>query len=357
MKINRNNYEAFFVDYLDGKLDVSLVDDFIEFLQQNPDLKEELSLIETVSLKEEEITYNKKELLKKEKYDSEKEFNKAAIAELEGDISDAEKVDFESYLSSHPEKQKDVELFKLTKLKPELSVVFSKKSKIRKRSTIRTILLWSTSAAAVIIAILSVYIFIDTPSSEIITQNQVAEVIDKAPEKKENTPVEAVIPEKKEKKAVQPNITKEVEKPATKKTNTKTEPQKSLRENSKGRLEKDDLAVIRTNEEIPEKMIGLSPAIFAAIPKTELAPVVITLPNLDDNIAEEKYFVDMVKEKTGIEKISINKITKAGLNLVSNISQEKFDYDTNDNGKVTEVKYDSRFLAFSIPTKRKSDQE
>ena len=154
---------------------------------------------------------------------------------------------------------------------------------------------------------------------------------------------------------MQPDIKKEVEKPATKKTNTKTEPQKSLRENSKGRLEKDDLAVIRTNEEIPEKMIGLNPTIFAAIPKTELAPVVITLPNLDDNIAEEKYFVDVVKEKTGIEKISINKITKAGLNLVSNISKEKFDYDTNNTGKVTEVKYDSRFLAFSIPTKKKSD--
>ena len=45
MKINRNNYEAFFIDYLEGNLDEKMVDDFIEFLQQNPDLKEELSVM------------------------------------------------------------------------------------------------------------------------------------------------------------------------------------------------------------------------------------------------------------------------------------------------------------------------
>ena len=43
MKINRNNYEVFFMDYLDGNLDESVVNDFIEFLQKNPDLKEELA--------------------------------------------------------------------------------------------------------------------------------------------------------------------------------------------------------------------------------------------------------------------------------------------------------------------------
>jgi hypothetical protein len=130
MKINRNNYEAFFIDYLEGNLDEKMVDDFIEFLQQNPDLKEELSLFETVSIGQEEITFSKKELLLKDKYDIENEFNQAAIARLEGDFSALEKIEFENYLSAHPDKQKEAELFSKTKLQPDKSLVFSKKKEI-----------------------------------------------------------------------------------------------------------------------------------------------------------------------------------------------------------------------------------
>ena len=69
MKITRENYESFFIDYLDGFLDEKLIDDFIEFLQQNPDLKEELSLFENVSVDAENISFDKKDQLFKEKYD------------------------------------------------------------------------------------------------------------------------------------------------------------------------------------------------------------------------------------------------------------------------------------------------
>ena len=160
----------FFVDYLDGKLDEKLVNDFIEFLQQNPDLKEELSLVENISIGQEEITFNKKELLLKEKYDAEQAFNEASIAIVEGDISPSEKVGFEKYLSTHPEKQKEAELFKLTKLNADESIVFSQKHKLYRRSASRTVLLWSMRAAAVIIIALSVYTFVDKSSEKIKTE-------------------------------------------------------------------------------------------------------------------------------------------------------------------------------------------
>ncbi|HSH19412.1 MAG TPA: hypothetical protein VLA03_03115, partial [Draconibacterium sp.] len=188
MKITRNNYEAFFIDYLEGNLDNKMVDDFIEFLQQNPDLKEELSLFENVSIEQEKITFNKKELLLKEKYDSEKEFNNTAIAELEGDISSSEKAEFEKYLLAHPEKQKEANLFKLTKLHPDQSVTFSKKHKLYHRTAGKTIFLWSLRVAAVIIVALSVYNFIDNSSDQIITENKFAAITEKEPEKNENKP-------------------------------------------------------------------------------------------------------------------------------------------------------------------------
>src|SRR5680860_40980 len=98
MEINRNNYETYFIDYLEGNLNELLVNDFIEFLQQNPDLKEELSHFETLSVEPENILFSKKNNLYKDKYDSEKEFNRAAVANLEGDISDIEKAEFDHYI-------------------------------------------------------------------------------------------------------------------------------------------------------------------------------------------------------------------------------------------------------------------
>jgi hypothetical protein len=334
-----------------------MVDDFIEFLQQNPDLKEELSLFENVSIEQEEITFNKKELLLKEKYDSEKEFNNTSIAELEGDISSSEKAEFEKYLLTHPEKQKEANLFKLTKIHPDQSVTFSKKHKLYHRTAGKTIFLWSLRVAAVIIVALSVYTFIDNSSDQIITENKFAAVTEKEPEKNENKPLAIEAPEQKEKKVVQPVIQKDAEKPVLKKEKPKTEPTKSLRENSKGRLENEDLAIIRPTEEIPARINRLNAIVYAGIPETKLAPVDMPLPVTNENIYEEKYFVDIVKEKTGFEKLSISKITKAGLNLVSNISKEKFQYDTDTEGKITDLKYDSRILAFSIPTKKETDRK
>ena len=95
MQINRENYEAYFIDYLEGNLDELLVDDFIEFIKLNPDLKEELDLFESLEAIPENIAFENKEGLYKEKYDAETAFNDAAVACLEGDISEGEKSDFE----------------------------------------------------------------------------------------------------------------------------------------------------------------------------------------------------------------------------------------------------------------------
>ncbi len=352
MKINRNNYETFFVDYLEGKLDEKLVNDFIEFLQQNQDLKEELSLFENISIGQEEITFNKKELLLKEKYDGEQEFNEAAIAVLEKEISSSEKAEFEKYLSSHPKKQKEAELFKLTKLHPDESIVFSKKNKLYKKESGRTIFLWTMRVAAAFLISLSVYIYIDKNSETINPENQIA-AIEGETEKKPNSEEIRELPVTTEKKEIVPTINEE--KPTIKKEKPKPEPVYNLRENSKGQLGNEDLAMTRTDDEIPSKLQSLNPTIYPGNTKIELVQLKLTKTETVETFNDEILFVDIVKEKTGIEKINFNMITKAGLSLVSSISNEKFNYETNSEGKITEVKYDSRILAFSIPTKNEID--
>ena len=349
MKINRNNYEAFFVDYLEGNLDEKLVDDFIEFLQQNPDLKEELSLFETVSNGQEEVVFNKKEILFKEKYDAENEFNQAAIACAEGEISASEKTEFENYLSAHPEKQKEAELFRLTKLQPDQSIIFNSKNKLYRRSAAKTLLMWTTRAAAVIIFVLTVYTFIDKYSNNVIPENQVA-VIEKEPEKKINPSEIKEIPAKNNKVEDQKTIKKEPEKPTIKSEKPKANETKIIRENSQGRLINDDLALVRITEELPALQSITASLTTVSNFKIDLVPVNITVPYYNEPVFEERLFVDMVKEKTGVDKLSFNKIIKSGLSLVASLSKEKFNYETNTEGKVTEVNFDSRLLAFSIPT-------
>jgi len=66
MKINRENYEVYFLDYLEGKLPPDLVDELLIFMDKNPDLKDEFEGLDTVALApDEDIVFENKDSLKK----------------------------------------------------------------------------------------------------------------------------------------------------------------------------------------------------------------------------------------------------------------------------------------------------
>ena len=69
-------------------------------------------------------------------------------------------------------------------------------------------------------------------------------------------------------------------------------------------------------------------------------------------VASSLSLADAVLEKTGLDKLSLKKISKAGLNFISNISKDKFKYETDEKGKVVNYNFDSRLMAFSIPAKK-----
>ena len=80
-------------------------------------------------------------------------------------------------------------------------------------------------------------------------------------------------------------------------------------------------------------------------------------PEIEEQMYDERLLADVLKEKTGLNKFKFKTITKAGLNLVANISKDKFTYETNEDGEVTEYNYDSRLFAFSIPAKIESSDD
>jgi hypothetical protein len=355
MKITRENYESFFIDYLEGTLDKRLVDDFIDFLQNNPDLKEELTFVEPLTIQPEEIVFEKKEQLYKQHFDSEQEFNRAAIAGLEGDLSEKQKNEFDKYLALHPEKQKDVELFKKTKLLPDESIVFHKKKKLYRYTIGRSILLWSGRIAAVLILALAIFSLVDNNSNNSLTENQVAKVEketskkEKAPETKQTQVQQETktIPTEKEKNNARPEIKKP--KPI-KKSNTR------IHENSTGRMKNEDIALKRIPVEVPETMQTMVANFETSAPRVYLAAVK-PKNSVFTTHGDERLLADVVREKTNIEDINLNKIAKVGLKLISGFTKENFTYETNENGAITEYNYDSRLLAFTIPARNETDGE
>ena len=65
MNVNRDNYESWFLDYLDGRLDAGQTGMLMSFLEFNPDLKEELEGMELLKLEAAGTEYDLKASLRK----------------------------------------------------------------------------------------------------------------------------------------------------------------------------------------------------------------------------------------------------------------------------------------------------
>ena len=105
MKIDRSNYEAFFLDYLDGNLSEELRVELDVFLINNPDLSEELNDVRTTIADfdlmhktglEEKFAF-KNDLKKSESFSVSLIIEELLVKELEGDLSQEEKSQLQTF--------------------------------------------------------------------------------------------------------------------------------------------------------------------------------------------------------------------------------------------------------------------
>jgi len=116
MKPSRTNYEMWIIDYLDGKLDQEKVRELFIFLEQNPDLKDELTELQNTVLTS-DISYSGKNLLKKRVSEiPDQQFELLCVASSEGDITSEQKEELEEIISAYPDKKRDLELIEKTRL-------------------------------------------------------------------------------------------------------------------------------------------------------------------------------------------------------------------------------------------------
>ena len=183
MNITRENYEAYIIDYLDGKLDPVQSAELMHFLSQNPDLEEELNEFENIKINSsKEMKMNKEELRKDFsdiKQINNENFDEFCVANFEGDLNSHDEFRLKEYLNKHPEKQKDFNLYSKIYLSPDYSIKYSGKDSIKKISPFisrKNLLLYATSVAAALILLILLF-YMPGKYREGISEIQVADNI------------------------------------------------------------------------------------------------------------------------------------------------------------------------------------
>lgn len=126
--INRDNYEVFMVDYLDGNLSAESTAELLLFLEKNADLKAELEAFKDAQQIIQSTTKvaNKEEIINHTLLSDE-----SLVALLEGDLTTQEATETHTILQQHIEAQKRYVALQHTVLKPDTSIAYTAKQQLK----------------------------------------------------------------------------------------------------------------------------------------------------------------------------------------------------------------------------------
>lgn len=137
MDINLNNYEAFFLDYHEGKLAPPQVAELMSFLEEHPELKEMFFEFENISLTELEdivhdIEFERKDDLKKEVLITKDEMDDLLAGAVEGVLDNEQQKILEKLLTENPNIRFHLDLYRKTIITADLSEVFEGKELLKR---------------------------------------------------------------------------------------------------------------------------------------------------------------------------------------------------------------------------------
>lgn len=349
MTITRDNYESFFMDYLEGNLQENLIDQFLDFLNQNPDLKEELHLFEEVNLPEEHIVFQEKTQLYKNAADETRRFENSVVAYMEGDLDADENKAFEAYLAVHPELKKEYHLFEKTRLVPDSGIRYPHKQKLYSKSGYSLVLDWTARVAAVLVLIWGINSLYQ-PGNEPNQEKVNAELAELNP--KPEPPVKKM----ETKKKVQETEVRVKVEPEKVSKPSKT---KRIQDQTNSQPEEKRLVEPKSVEPNITALAEISPInarLELAAVETQLAVKhsinVLKINDPVNTIGVEEFLANRVKKVGGEGLLSAQRIARLGLNLASELSGKRIGYSVKD-GKIASVGFESKLMAFSIPLEKK----
>ncbi len=160
MMITSDNYEIWFLDYLEEKLDPVQKEMVRQFLIVNPDLAGGLEGYIPALKAEIHPSFPHKERLKKVLYEDPAMLESTALAALEGDLAEGERNQFERWIENKPDSRKLMNILGSTKLQPDLKIHFPDKNRLKRKS----MPLANGIRIAAVAAILMLAFFIFSPS-------------------------------------------------------------------------------------------------------------------------------------------------------------------------------------------------
>ena len=174
-KITRHNYEAFYLDYLEGNLSEQDQAMLFDFLDANLDLKSELEDdVLDYTLLSDSASLNKFEKEDLKHFDCHKgeiclnNVDSFIISDLENDISLEKKNELNSFITEH-KLEKDKAYFFSTKLNPNFSEIYNDKAGLKKKGTIIPLFFRVASVAAIALLLFN---FIGSNGSEYYSPRQ-----------------------------------------------------------------------------------------------------------------------------------------------------------------------------------------
>lgn len=349
MKISRDNYEAFFLDYLDGNLEEKDMDQFLDFLEQNADLKEELRSLETIRLPEITTPMPQKQTLYRPAEEEKVALDHKLVAYLESDMEAGDRKNFEAYLAIHPELQKELKVFEHTRLKPDLAVRFANKKKLYHKPAPVIFLTWTARAAAVVVLAWGISLLFrgQQSTTTILSTPEMAQVNPKTStfEKSATTGVPSTpsVVHEQTKNGIAAKAGRAKQGQAKKIQET---PQQVVIEQVPAERELTAMTEIAPRDAqlvAPQQEVGLAKA-----PVTEIEPKAGSIREIDVPVilAERA-------RRIGNEGVrSFQRLARLGLGLASEISGERITYNEKD-GKISSLEFESKLLAFTIPLEKK----
>jgi hypothetical protein len=348
MTITRDNYEPFFLDYLEGNLDENMIDQFLDFLEQNTDLKEELQLFENIHLPEEKVVFSDKKYLYKSVQEDKTVFELRSIAYMEGDMQVEERSSFEAYLANHPELEKEYNQFTKTRLIADTGIKYQHKQKLYQKTGSAILMNWVARAAAVVIILWGISSLLQTevqPTSP----TSIHEIASVKPQ--------SVIPDRKIESAKTNPKTNTYDKNITSK---KVYKQLNIKSKS---ISISPVKKPAVNTVLPERELSQLEQISPIIAQLEVGKQQnhlaisrsINTEKINDprNIMNVEEFLASRAKKMGDEGLlSLQRIFRTGLTVASELSGNRIGYNVK-NGKVSSIGFESKLMAFSIPLEKK----
>ena len=208
--INISNYESYLLSYIDGELNREELAELELFLQQHPQCRQELELLEGVRLvPDEKIVFDNKASLYRTGQTNEVDYESLMLGFIDGELTAAEEQTLQEYLLKHPAAQKELAFLQSAKLTPDISLVFADKASLYRSSKRKPVPLYRRMgwvAAAAVVAGLVIWLLpapnqpLQAPSIVVDnTQNNVTApsgipAPQATPVVPENTPAPVVVP-------------------------------------------------------------------------------------------------------------------------------------------------------------------